>query len=445
MGVTEDDQNRLELSWGNLQKSKTEFEHARDGDHLMVPFECDICIFQKLRNEEYPNLNSYKDRLLMACIRRANLDSFWSRATSSVTANRDRARLALELSESVGLTGPYEHTASLPNFDHCGYEIAIQMLLDSRRPGKHSKEYMQWDTIRKIRTTFSNHARASPQANLVTTALGDERGQVQRLVSDKCSSYWFSKFFLGCKRRMGQDWRPNKAMGILLIQSIVKAVAETIETANSENTRHDWIVFGTYFVVSYVLSLRGVEGLLLDLKGTIDHIHKSDNTYFIIALLGKVKGEHHHRCHLLPCCTKTSSDIQVKDWVLLLLHEKGRLGFQDRPAISDVHGKAQSCGQLDELFIEVLEEMYDANNTLFPPSISVKDEVAISYSVFRSLRRSSNTRALENNVSSTDIALVNRWHLVEKSQGGKSALPMYQHYAQIELLVEPFKRYTKAM
>jgi hypothetical protein len=445
MGVTEDDQNRLEVSWGNLQKPKAEFEHARDGDHLMVPFECDICIFQKLRNQEGPDINVYKDRLLMACIRRANLDAFWSRATSTVTANRDRARMALELSESVGLTSPYEHTVPLPNFGHCGYEIAIQMLLDSRRPGKHSKEYMQWDTIRKIRTTYSNHSRASPQANLSTTALGDERGRAQRMVSDKCSSYWFSKFFSGCKRGMGQDWRPNKAMGILLIQAVVKVVAEKIGVSQIEKTRHDWIVFGTYFVVSYVLSLRGVEGLLRDLKGITDNIHKGDDTYFIIALLGKVKGEHHHRCHLLPCCAKTSSDINVKDWVLLRLHEKGRLGFRDGPAISDIQGKAQKCGQLDEQFIEVLEEIYEMNNVLFPPSISTKDEIASSYSVFRSPRRSSDTRALENNVSSTDIGLVNRWHLMEKSQGGKSSLPMYQHYAQIELLVEPFKRYTRAM
>jgi hypothetical protein len=37
----EEDENRLEASWGDRRSSKNDYHHARNGDHLMVPFECD--------------------------------------------------------------------------------------------------------------------------------------------------------------------------------------------------------------------------------------------------------------------------------------------------------------------------------------------------------------------------------------------------------------------
>lgn len=218
-----------------------------------------------------------------------------------------------------------------------------------------------------------------------------------------------------------------------------------MQEATIPTERHKWIVFGTYIVVTYVMSLRGVEGLLLDVKGLVDHIHKGDDSYFIVALLGKVKGEHHHRCHLLPCCIRTSSGIEVKEWIMILLNQMTELGHKDGPAIADINGNVRSCAQLDNLLFETLEEIYEDHPYMFPPSVQSKEDIPNCYSVFRSLRRSSDTRAVEKNVSHTDIALFNRWALIEKSQGNRASLPMYQHYAQVELLIEPFKRYTYAM
>jgi hypothetical protein len=62
------------------------------------------------------------------------------------------SRAALVLSDSVGLHGPYENNGVMPYNDHCGYEVAIQMLLACRKPGKHSAKNSQWDTIWKLQT-----------------------------------------------------------------------------------------------------------------------------------------------------------------------------------------------------------------------------------------------------------------------------------------------------
>ena len=64
----------------------TRFLVARDGDHFMVPFQCELCMFRNLQERE-PLAGSLKDTLLLDFLRRANLDAFWSRGSSTVGAN----------------------------------------------------------------------------------------------------------------------------------------------------------------------------------------------------------------------------------------------------------------------------------------------------------------------------------------------------------------------
>jgi hypothetical protein len=75
----EDDQDRLELGWETKKEDKNKFLVGRAGDDLMVSFECDYCIFQKLHRRT-PTQDLATDKLYMACIRRVHLDGFWSRA-----------------------------------------------------------------------------------------------------------------------------------------------------------------------------------------------------------------------------------------------------------------------------------------------------------------------------------------------------------------------------
>jgi hypothetical protein len=105
----------------------------------------------------------------------------------------------LEYSLLAGLEGPYWHDGPLPAYDHCGYEVAIQMVLKSRSPAKHSSTYTQFDTIRKLRTVYGNFLRSSSLANSQVMALGDEKGRYQRFSTDPCGSLWFHRFVTGCR------------------------------------------------------------------------------------------------------------------------------------------------------------------------------------------------------------------------------------------------------
>lgn len=319
------------------------------------------------------------------------------------------------------------------------------MLLASLKPGRYSAEYTQWDTIRKIITAFTNQFRTSGQANSVEIALCDEQGHTQRLSSDPCASVWFGRFFIGCKRRMGQDRRPNKGMEIHLIRKVIRKADARKEFALTLEEKEQWLSFVAYFCVTYVLSLRGVEGLLVDLEGMIANRNKGDNRYFIIALLGKIKGEHHGRCHLLPSVKITSSLICVYGWVNELMNSKISRGFTNGPLFSDWEGKVFTTDALDKMLCEILEELFDEKPSLFPASVTNREEISDCYQVYRSIRRSSDTRALEQKVSASDIDIVNRWQKMEKAQGNRPALQMKYHYVQVAILLEPFLRYTFAM
>jgi len=439
-----DDGNRLSNAWKEVHRPKNSFNHARAGDHLLSPFECDHCIFIKLKGV-LPDKDDPRDILLLACIRRINLDCFWSREPQTVKQNTRRVEQQIKFSNLVGLSSPFKFTTCLPDFDHCGYEVAVAILLYSRKPGKYSQTHIQFDTIRHLRSSYSNFIRASPQSNSTTMSMGDFKGNYQRLVNDDCGSLFFKKFMEGLKKRMGQDWRPNVAIATPLMIRLLIEVEDKISMAEDDEIKHDWIVFSTYITISYVISLRGPEGFLLDLAGLNKYARNESDEYFIIALLGRVKGEHHDLAHLIPCAIRTKSGIHVRGICERLRLEKEKRGFVIGPGISDVNGKVWNSSLINDMLHEILTEVFDNHQILFPANIITRDQIPEKYQCFRSFRRGSNTRAINQKIDDKDIEVVNRWRTVEEAQGKRPNRSMMHHYAQLDQLIEPFLRYTREM
>jgi hypothetical protein len=75
-------QQRMKSAWGNKHWSAKDFLTGRDGDHLLIPFECNVCIFRKLKGRN-PIPSNAQDLLPSACIRRMNLYMFWSQAKAT--------------------------------------------------------------------------------------------------------------------------------------------------------------------------------------------------------------------------------------------------------------------------------------------------------------------------------------------------------------------------
>ena len=85
LSETFDEMDDEEEPFSNVDHGKEDsmFVTAREGDHLLCPFQCDVCHFINMKDRE-PNMENAQDVFTMRCIRRANLDAFWSRRPGTV-------------------------------------------------------------------------------------------------------------------------------------------------------------------------------------------------------------------------------------------------------------------------------------------------------------------------------------------------------------------------
>jgi hypothetical protein len=184
---------------------------------------------------------------------------------------------------------------------------------------------------------------------------------------------------------------------------------------------------------------------LLDIDGLRRHRQPEASDHVIIALLGKIKGEHHDLAHLVPCVPITGSGIDVRRSLERLIELKESQGFRDGPAISDVTGHLYKTRDINDCFQEVLEDLYSTQHELFPTHILTVQMIRERYQVFQTYRKSSDSRALVMGVSSNDVDVVNRWQAVEAAKGTRPGRSMRQYYAAVHLLMPSFLRYTCAM
>ena len=101
--------------------------------------------------------------------------------------------------------------------------------------------------------------------------------------------------------------------------------------------------------------------------------------------------------------------------------------------------------ELDEMLIELLTECQSENREFFPADMDTQQKIINSYQYFRPFKRTSDTRALENQFNESDIDIVNRGKTLDTANGKNPGRAMRQHYAQLDLLMKPFLQYTSGM
>lgn len=411
----------------------------------MVSFECDFCVFAKITGR-LSSIDNQKDRHLMGCIRRVILDAFWSRARYTVLSNASRFREMISLSLSLGFDPPYDPPGPLPSFDHCGYRVAILMVSKSLSPGRHSDSYTQWDTIRRFKAAHSNQSRSGRNANSTSFTMTDAKGGgLDRFSTEVCGSLWFQRFSLGCRRRMGQDWRPNRAISTAIVVKLLGLVEEKIRESEGISERLSFVFAGAYFCFCYVVSLRSPEALMVDVPGLVEFGEKSED-HVVIPLLGQVKGEDHTRQHLLHCVNVTNSGISVRNWIRRLKSALGVLNRTSGPAfINPSSLKQYSTSEMNDVFHLLLSEIFEEDRDLFAVDVQSTTDLFDKYNVFRSFRRGSESRAVSENVSEGDRFVVNRWRKKENAGASKISLSIDQVYVDVSLAKDPFLRYTAAM
>ena len=181
-----------------------------------------MCQFRNLTLRN-PCVTIPQDTFLLCCIRRANLDAMWGREPLTVQVTLRGARQMLSLWRAVHLPIDLPPRGPFPVKGSFGMRTAISMLVKSLEPGRYSKNYQQFETIRKLRASYSNIYMSSSLGVDCLKTFGGEAAKMS-LTNLPTNSLWFERFALGCLRRMGQDVRQDWAIPLDAIHALLTAL-----------------------------------------------------------------------------------------------------------------------------------------------------------------------------------------------------------------------------
>jgi hypothetical protein len=412
-----------------------------NGSHLITAFQCDKCWFRNLKGRDPNNHNT--DVLLLVAIRRANLDAMWSLEPGTIENNAREIRRGVRESALVGLRPPYPAMGPWEVGDSIGFGIAIQMLLRSLDNGRRS-DYVQYDTVRKLVSAFSNcyHASAIGRPQLVSLAKDKNKSYYT-----KCEAYtpWNEKFRKGCVKRMGQESRQDKALSMLAFVALMNLLETRLQNASTFAERATITAVGAFCCVGVGGSYRGHEIPLTDLHGLRKYSEEGrtgPDEHVVIPMLGRFKGETGERYHLTPLAAVTKSGIKIRFWVDELVRVREIQGRVNGPAFcDDKTGKPLRARDYEFYFLDALVSIQDARPDLIGAEVNVLED----YGVSRTLRRTAVAQATAEGVSAEDIDRMNRWRSVENAAGKNVNLRMRDHYADIRLLVKALLRFSQAL
>jgi hypothetical protein len=178
---------------------------------------------------------------------------------------------------------------------------------------------------------------------------------------------------------------------------------------------------GAYFTITYVDSLQGPEGLLVELGGIRKNFVKGlEEDYYIVALLGQVKGEHGEREHLLPMASVTHSGLQVRKWIKRVIAANQVCGHVSGPGFCYDNGVVLKMSDLNVILHELLGEIFVQHSSLFQADVQPLTKIEDKYSVYHSFR-GLDSLAIAQKVPSEDIKVSNGGQ--KRRLTGQASLP----------------------
>ena len=435
------------------EKADDEFRytHGIDGAHLIVTFQCDICIFRTLFNRD--PIESHDDKDSLKTIRRMNLDAIWSREPSTIQNNLRNLSKIINFAELHGMEPQLPRLGPWSLKDNLGYCLAFSMLEHSKSSGRHAASHTQFATIRQQRAAYSNLFQASCNMSDSYNSITQSNQGRFHLAQCPSNSAWFTRWSRGCETRMGYIIKQDKALSIDILKALINNWILDIETSD----RGSWqrlksCMVLTYTTISFVASLRGAEGLKLDLNRLKFYLSQEQGKKFggsspklpphvIMPLRGRFKGEQGERCHLLPLAIETKSGIKIKASLELLIQAREDMHHLNSSwAFIDQQNQKLPFGTMNDWFHQGLENVKenDFQDNLGLRSVDIRED----YSINRSCRRGSATHAQNQNISESIIRMQNRWSMVENAKGRRPTFNMVETYSDIEHLIPAVIQYS---
>lgn len=435
---------------GSKWKKKTDirrFMVARDGDMLCAPFQCDHCWFINLKREE-PVEESYEHQRLLGYIRRVNLDLLWSRERATVANTLGSVRKGMKMSEELGLKPQDIRLGPWPVGDNQGFQTAIEMLRASQKEGRNDKTYVQFDTVRKIRSGYSTIHENSANGGAALPCFKGDHGNTFIMNNGSTDTRLFRKFMLGLERRMGRLVKQNMGISVeVLVAMLDNYEIELCDRRTTNERKRMIIMCASAYVILFTGALRGGEVFLTEGSELVRRMSEGKShpkhPHVVVPLMGRFKGENGER-NLMLCLAKvTKSGINVRRWVERLgnLLTTERRNKSSGPAFCDKEGTVLERWRVNAELYKALTKVQAERPDLISSDINVDE----TYSIHRSFRRGATTRAREAKVPKDVIELNNRWSKVQRNSGGMPRLPMTELYTEIKQALASFLRFSGAL
>jgi hypothetical protein len=319
--------------------------------------------------------------------------------------------------------------------------VAIGMLIKSLKPGRFSQTYQQFETIRKLRAAYPNLHMSSLDGVTSLRTVGGETARMS-LTLLPTNSLWFERFADGCLKRMGQEVRQDWALPLPVLQNLLELLEDEWYSADDWNTRHRIACAGSFSVIAFCGSFRGNEVFLMDLYGLSKYLtNLTQESFVIVPLLRRYKGEAHHRYHLTPLAVRTDSGLAVRTWIERLVQVQHEVGRSHGPAFGDRYGETLEASFVEGLIADRLQTIKDTRPGLIPHEINCYEHFGIS----RSFRRGATSTARARGVDRDTVNLTNRWRKFENAKGRQPRLSMQDHYSDIVILIPVLVKFSQAL
>ena len=420
-------------------KEKNRYKMGRDGDHLMCPFECDVCHFRNM-NKRDPDIDSSKDRFTMESIRRANLDACWAREASTVKSNLNRVRADYQYTCQLFSVGD-DFLPCMGNpvlEDRLGMRVALATLGASLRKGIHTRN-VQFETVRGTRTWYGNVYDAGAEYD--GTYLGVQGGKEVFASNSPTKKEWFRRFMRGLELRMGVVRIQNEALTSRQVLGLMRLVhAEWVEAEDGAREKLEELI--CYVLIGFGVGLRGEEVPLVSTEGLLHFWSETggdDIPYTMITLYGRFKAETGYRWHCLPLCEGGRSGIPFRPWIEVLLNRRRTQGRTRGYLFGKGDGSKAKISDYEGEFVRFVRMLHDAQPELFSEGTNLE-----LYSLRRSLRRGAileTTGRVDDNV----VQHMNRWRTKEGARGTAPGLSMRQTYTQVRDIFPQLKLYSLAL
>ncbi len=365
-----------------------------------------------------------------------NLDILWSRERSTVSNALGNVRKGRRMSEALNLEPVNLKLGPWPMDDTQGFQIALEIVRASQEPGKNDSKYQQFDTIRKIRSSYSSVYESSPRYAHIGLTFKGQYGKMVHFTDSVLNCLSFRLFMTGLEKRMGRLVCQDLALDVRVLMVIIENMETELRLPTTTWARKRFLIMVTgAFVALYAGALRGPEVFMIEAMELCKRIKEGKRdpraSHVYVPLMGRFKHENGER-NLMFAFASVSSNSQIPirksiERLVGVLKVEGR-DKSVGPALCDVNGFVLDSWVINGEFHRQLEKVRLDHWDLIDRDIDIEDR----FSIFRSFRRGATTRAKEMKAGDSVISMNNRWRKSQNNSGSVPKLPMSDLYTEIQ-------------